>query len=50
MTSRLTSLRTGDIVAFELGQASPLATRADGDVFIAGEFCENWLFDFKIVF
>ncbi|MCX4335644.1 MAG: hypothetical protein K1V99_08095 [Bacteroidales bacterium] len=50
MTSRLTSLRTGDIVAVELGQVSPLAARADGDVSIAGEFCENWLFDFKIVF
>ncbi len=48
--SVLTSLRIGDYVAVELDLQKELAARQDGEVAIKGRFCENDIFDFKIIF
>ncbi len=48
--SRLTSLRIGDFVAIELGPTTPLTSRAEGPASLRATFCENGLFDFRIVF
>ena len=48
--SQLTSLRIGDYVAVELKAAEALASRAAGDIAVKGTFCENEIFDFKIIF
>lgn len=50
--SSAVSVRTGDIVAIELASPEPLASRdTDGNhTEIKGIFCENDLFDFKIIF
>lgn len=48
--SRLTSLRIGDFVAVELAAISPLVCREDGDTSIKAIFCENDLYDFRLVF
>ena len=48
--SQLTSLRIGDYVAVELKAAETLASRAAGDIAVKGTFCENEIFDFKIIF
>jgi hypothetical protein len=48
--SQLTSLRIGDYVAVELGESKALAGRTDGEVAVKGNFCENEIFDFKIIF
>ena len=48
--SQLTSLRIGDYVAIELEPQKMLATREDGEVALKGMFCENNIFEFKIIF
>ena len=48
--SVLTSLRIGDYVAVELDLQKELAARQDGEVAMKGRFCENDIFDFKIIF
>ena len=49
-SSQLTSLRIGDYVAVELDSQKVLAVREDGEVTVKGRFCENGIFDFKIIF
>ena len=48
--SKLTSLRIGDYVAVELTELQPLAKKEEGEVVLQGLFCENNIFDFKIIF
>ena len=48
--SILTSLRIGDYVAVELAPQEILATREEGTVSVKGTFCENDIFDFKMIF
>lgn len=48
--SRRVSLRIGDLVAVELEPMKILAERTDGQIGFKGEFCENVLFDFKVIF
>ena len=48
--SRLTSLRIGDFVAAELTPPQSLATREESEVSVKGTFCDNDIFDFKIIF
>ena len=48
--SRRVSLRIGDLVAVELGSMKVLAEKAEGETRFKGEFCENILFDFKVIF
>ena len=50
LASELTSLRIGDLVAVELAPVSILASRPDGETVLNGTFCENTLFDKKIIF
>ena len=50
LASELTSLRIGDLVAVELAPVSILASRPDGETVLKGTFCENTLFDKKIIF
>jgi hypothetical protein len=37
-------------VDVELGESKALAGRTDGEVAVKGNFCENEIFDFKIIF
>jgi len=46
--SRYVPVRSGDFLAIELAPRKPLCTRADGEVEIDAEFCENKLLNFKI--
>lgn len=48
--SKLTSLRIGDFVAVELAPLSFLAAREEGGTEMTASFCENDLFDLKLVF
>ncbi len=48
--SQLTSLRIGDFVAVELTPVSGLASRTEKTASIKAAFCENELYDFKILF
>ena len=48
--SQLTSLRTGDYVAIELAMASRLAEKTEGSLSFKATFCENEIFNFKIIF
>lgn len=48
--SALTSLRIGDFVAFELATLSTLAGAHERESSFKATFCENPLFDMKIVF
>ena len=48
--SRLTSLRIGDFVAAELTPPQSLSTREESEVSVKGTFCDNDIFDFKIIF
>lgn len=48
--SALTSLRIGDYVAVELTPAGLLASREEGEVALHGTYCENDIFDLKIIF
>ena len=48
--SALTSLRIGDFVAVELAPVSVLTIRHDGETSFRSSFCDNPLFDMKIIF
>lgn len=48
--SELTSIRIGDIIAVELAPAELLTSRADGETKIKATFCENTLFEMKLIF
>ncbi len=48
-SSVLTSVRTGDIIAVELAAPSLLSSRNDKEKAVAATFCDNDLFDFKII-
>ncbi len=48
--SQLTSLRIGDFVAIELAPVDLLASRAEGSVSMKATFCENELYNFRIIF
>lgn len=48
--SELTSLRIGDFIAVEMAAPAALARREDGGVAVKGTFCDNEIFDFRIIF
>ena len=48
--SGLTSIRIGDFTAVELGSGRLLAERNDREIKVEASFCENSLFDFKVIF
>lgn len=48
--SVLTSLRIGDFVAVELDSKRLLAVRTDGETSLKATYCENDLYDLKIIF
>ena len=48
--SQLTTLRIGDFVAIELTPTSLLASRSEGEASLKATYCENELFDIKLIF
>ena len=48
--SQLTSLRIGDYVAIELSPASILAEKTEGSLSFKATFCENEIFNIKVIF
>ena len=48
--SQLTSLRIGDFVAVELAPQMILASKKDGEATFTGRFCENEIFNYRIIF
>ena len=48
-TSELISLRIGDFVAVELTSPDSLCRRTDTETRMTGKFCDNEIFDFKII-
>ena len=48
--SQMTSIRIGDYIAVELTERSLLADRKDGETLLKATFCENDLYDFKVIF
>lgn len=48
--SQLTSLRIGDFVAIELAPASSLAIKSEGSLSFKATFCENDIFNYRIIF
>ena len=48
--SQLTTLRIGDFMAVELAPSGLLATDQDGTVSFKASYCENDLYDLKIIF
>ena len=48
--SKLTSLRIGDFVAVELAPAKTVSTRQVNETALKATFCENSIFDFRIIF
>ncbi len=48
--SQLTSLRIGDFVAIELAPVAGLASRTDGAVTMKATFCDNELYNFRLIF
>lgn len=48
--SALTSLRIGDLVALELAPMQIIASRPDGSTKFRSTYCENELFDIKLLF
>ena len=48
--SQRVSLRIGDMVAVELSDLMSLADRSAGEVRFGGRYCDNLLFDLKIIF
>lgn len=48
--SQLTTLRIGDFVAIELIPTSMLASRSEGEASLKASYCENELFDIKLIF
>ena len=49
-SSELISLRIGDYVAVEVEPVKLLAQRSDVEATLKGSFCENEIFDFKVIF
>ena len=50
LASERVSLRIGDLVAVELAPMEVSAERKDGETSLKAEFCENSLFDMKVIF
>ena len=48
--SALTSLRIGDFVAIELAPAGVLASKDEGSAAFRASYCENDMYDFKLIF
>lgn len=48
--STLTSLRIGDFVAVELAPAGLLASKDEGSAAFRASYCENDMYDFKLIF
>ena len=48
--SQLTSLRIGDFVAVELAPSASLAIKSEGSLSFKATFCENEIFNFRIIF
>jgi hypothetical protein len=48
--SALTSLRIGDFVAVELAPAGLLASKDEGSAAFRASYCENDMYDFKLIF
>ena len=48
--SRLTSLRIGDFIAVELAPVSLMSASCDGETSLKATYCENELFDIKLIF
>ena len=48
--SQLTSLRIGDFVAVELAPATLLAEKTEGSLSFKATFCENEIFNYRIIF
>ena len=48
--SERVSLRIGDLVVVELAQMKTIAERRDGEIQLKAEFCDNCLFDLKVIF
>lgn len=48
--SERVSLRIGDLVALELSPLEVAVDRNTGEAALKGEFCENTLFDLKVIF
>lgn len=48
--SQLTSLRIGDMIAIELKDISLLASRNGSETAFKATYCENDLYDLKIIF
>ena len=49
-SSELISLRIGDYVAVEMEPVKLLCRREEGEMTFRGSFCENEIFDFKVIF
>ena len=48
--SELTSLRIGDFVAVELSPLAMITSRHEEETTLKGTFCDNILFDFKVIY
>ena len=48
--SQLTSLRIGDFVAVELSAPQLVSTRQENETALKATFCDNSIFDFRIIF
>ena len=48
--SQLTTLRIGDFIAVELTPVSLMAASCDGETSLKATYCENELFDIKLIF
>ena len=48
--SQLTTLRIGDFIAVELAPVSLMAASCDGETSLKATYCENELFDIKLIF
>lgn len=48
--SQLTTLRIGDFIAVELAPVSLMAASCDGEASLKATYCENELFDIKLIF
>lgn len=48
--SQMTSLRIGDFIAVELAPKGLIVSRVEGQVGFKAKFCENELFDLKLIF
>lgn len=48
--TRFIYIRTGDLIAIELGARKPLCSRSEGETSIRATFCDNETIGFKILF